>query len=101
MFVRQLMYLAAVARERHFARAANSCHVSQPTLSSGIRKLEEELGVPVVVRGHRFHGLTPRSATGLQRQAHGSFYRQTPAPLRHGYAGVRLDQKPVPPLHKT
>jgi DNA-binding transcriptional LysR family regulator len=59
MFVRQLMYLAAVARERHFARAANSCHVSQPTLSSGIRKLEEELGVPVVVRGHRFHGLTP------------------------------------------
>jgi len=59
MFVRQLMYLAAVARERHFARAAVSCHVSQPTLSTGIRKLEEELGVPVVVRGHRFHGLTP------------------------------------------
>lgn len=59
MFVRQLMYLAAVARERHFARAALSCHVSQPTLSTGIRKLEEELGVPLVVRGHRFHGLTP------------------------------------------
>jgi len=59
MFVRQLMYLAAVARERHFARAAQSCHVSQPTLSSGIRKLEQELGVPVVERGHRFLGLTP------------------------------------------
>lgn len=59
MFVRQLMYLAAVARERHFARAASTCHVSQPTLSTGIRKLEQELGVPVVVRGHRFHGLTP------------------------------------------
>ena len=59
MFVRQLIYLAAVARERHFARAAQSCHVSQPTLSSGIRKLEQELGVPVVERGHRFLGLTP------------------------------------------
>lgn len=59
MFVRQLMYLAAVARERHFARAAQSCHVSQPTLSTGIRKLEQELGVPVIERGHRFLGLTP------------------------------------------
>jgi hypothetical protein len=44
---------------------------------------------------------TPRSATGLQRQAHGSSHRRTPAPLRHGYAGVRLDHKPVPLLHKT
>ncbi len=59
MFVRQMMYLVAVARERHFARAAAACHVSQPTLSAGLRKLEEELGIPLVIRGHRFLGLTP------------------------------------------
>jgi DNA-binding transcriptional LysR family regulator len=59
MFVRQMMYLVAIARERHFARAAASCHVSQPTLSAGLRKLEQELGMPLVLRGHRFMGLTP------------------------------------------
>ena len=59
MLVRQLIYLVAVARNRHFARAAAECHVSQPTLSAGIRKLEEELGTPLVIRGHRFLGLTP------------------------------------------
>jgi len=59
MFVRQMMYLVAVARERHFARAAAACHVSQPTLSAGLRKLEEELGLKLVMRGHRFLGLTP------------------------------------------
>lgn len=58
MFVRQLHYLVAVAREAHFGRAAEACHVSQPTLSAGIRKLEEELGLPLVIRGHRFLGLT-------------------------------------------
>jgi DNA-binding transcriptional LysR family regulator len=59
MFVRQMMYLVAIAREHHFARAAAACHVSQPTLSAGLRKLEEELGMPLVIRGHRFLGLTP------------------------------------------
>ena len=49
MFVRQMMYLVAVARERHFAPAAAACHVSQPTLSVGPRKLEEELGIPLVI----------------------------------------------------
>ncbi|MFG1463956.1 LysR family transcriptional regulator [Xanthobacter sp. DSM 24535] len=58
MFVRQLHYFLAVAREGHFGRAAEACHVSQPTLSAGLRKLEEELGQPLVVRGHRFLGLT-------------------------------------------
>lgn len=59
MFIRQLGYLAALARERHFARAAASCSVSQPTLSAGIRSLENELGIAVVMRGHRFVGFTP------------------------------------------
>jgi len=58
MFVRQLQYLVAVAREGHFGRAAGVCQVSQPTLSAGIRRLEEELGLPLVVRSHRFLGLT-------------------------------------------
>ncbi|WP_405783318.1 LysR substrate-binding domain-containing protein [Streptomyces sp. NBC_00859] len=57
--LRQLEYLVALARERHFARAAATCFVSQPSLSAGIRKLETELGVPVIRRGARFQGLTP------------------------------------------
>ncbi|MEV4173729.1 LysR family transcriptional regulator [Nonomuraea sp. NPDC049709] len=59
MLLRQLEYLVALARERHFARAAAACHVSQPSLSAAIRKLERELDVPLVRRGQRFAGLTP------------------------------------------
>jgi DNA-binding transcriptional LysR family regulator len=59
VFIRQLEYLSALERERHFGRASASCHVSQPTLSAGIRSLERELGVPLVRRGRRFEGLTP------------------------------------------
>lgn len=59
MLLRQLEYLSALARERHFARAAAACHVSQPALSAGIRRLEAELGVQVVRRGRRFDGFTP------------------------------------------
>ena len=40
MVLKQLIYVAALARERHFGRAAHSCHVSQPTLSAAIRELE-------------------------------------------------------------
>ncbi len=59
MLSRQLDYLVALARERHFARAAAACHVSQPSLSAGIARLEAELKVTIVVRGHRFVGFTP------------------------------------------
>ena len=59
MFIRQLEYLAALDRERHFGRASTACHVSQPTLSAGIRGLERELGIPLVRRGRQFEGLTP------------------------------------------
>src|SRR6478752_5276260 len=58
MFFRQLEYMVALARERHFLRAAQSCSVSQPALSEGIRKLEEELDVPLIHRGNKFEGLT-------------------------------------------
>jgi DNA-binding transcriptional LysR family regulator len=59
VLLRQLEYLIALARERHFARAADACHVSQPALSSGIRRLEANLGVQIVRRGRRFEGFTP------------------------------------------
>ena len=58
MDVKQLQILAALAREKHFTRAAQACNISQPTLSGRIRQLEEELGVPIVRRGQRYHGLT-------------------------------------------
>lgn len=56
--IQQLEYLVALARERHFGRAAAACHVSQPTLSTAIRKLEHELGAVIVLRRHRFEGFT-------------------------------------------
>lgn len=51
MILRQLEYLVALARERHFGRAAAACHVSQPALSMAVRKLEAELGLRLVDRG--------------------------------------------------
>ena len=59
MLFRQLQYLVALNQERHFGRAAGRCHVSQPSLSSGIKQLEFGLGVPIVLRGRRFMGFTP------------------------------------------
>lgn len=58
MFIRQMTYLVALARERHFGRAAESCNVTQPTLSSGLKALERELDMRLVHRGPRFIGLT-------------------------------------------
>jgi DNA-binding transcriptional LysR family regulator len=59
MLLRNLTYLDALAREQHFARAAAACNVTQPTLSAGLKQLEEELGLLLVQRGQRFQGLTP------------------------------------------
>jgi DNA-binding transcriptional LysR family regulator len=55
---RQLEYFVAVVDERHFARAAEKCYVSQPALSAAIAKLERELGAPLINRGRSFAGLT-------------------------------------------
>ena len=59
MNLRDLSYLVAVAEHRHFGRAAEACHVSQPTLSTQIKKLEEYLGVTLIERNNRQVLLTP------------------------------------------
>jgi DNA-binding transcriptional LysR family regulator len=66
MDIRQLQYLAALAREKHFTRAAAACNITQPTLSGRIRQLEQELGVPLLERGQRFIGLTPEGTRVLK-----------------------------------
>jgi LysR family transcriptional regulator, hydrogen peroxide-inducible genes activator len=59
MNLQDLRYLVAVAHHRHFGRAAEACNVSQPTLSSQIRKLENELGVTLLERTNKRVDLTP------------------------------------------
>ena len=59
MTLTELRYIVAVARERHFGRAAESCFVSQPTLSVAIKKLEEELGIVLFERGAGEVAVTP------------------------------------------
>nr|WP_255663008.1 LysR family transcriptional regulator [Komagataeibacter sp. FNDCR2] len=58
VFLRQLTYLIALDRYRHFSRAAESCGVSQPALSAAIRQMEAELGITIIRRTRRFNGLT-------------------------------------------
>lgn len=63
----KLEMFIALARERHFGRAAESCGVTQPSLSGAIRQLEDQLGVQLVFRGSRFQGLTPEGQRVLDR----------------------------------
>lgn len=66
MQLRHLEYLVALARERHFGRAAERCNVRQSTLSLGIKQLEDSLHMPIVVRNGRFVGLTPEGERVLK-----------------------------------
>jgi LysR family hydrogen peroxide-inducible transcriptional activator len=59
MNLQDLRYLVAVAQHRHFGHAAEACNVSQPTLSSQIRKLEDELGVTLLERTNKRVDMTP------------------------------------------
>jgi DNA-binding transcriptional LysR family regulator len=86
MLLRQLEYLSALAREGHFGRAAEACHVSQPALSAAIRKLEAELDVQIVQRGQRFEGFTPEGKQVLL-WAHRILAEQDA--LRHELASMR------------
>jgi len=67
MNLRDLQYLVALAEARHFGRAALRCHVSQPTLSAQLRKLEEFLGVTLIERRPRRVGLTPAGEAVVER----------------------------------
>jgi len=67
MNLRDLQYLVALAETRHFGRAAQRCHVSQPTLSAQLRKLEEFLGVTLIERRPRRVGLTPAGEAVVER----------------------------------
>jgi LysR family hydrogen peroxide-inducible transcriptional activator len=67
MNLRDLQYLVALAETRHFGRAALRCHVSQPTLSAQLRKLEEFLGVTLIERRPRRVGLTPAGEAVVER----------------------------------
>ncbi len=62
----KLEYLIALSRERHFGRAAECCGITQPTLSAGIKQLEDMLGVLLVQRGSRFVGLTSEGERTLE-----------------------------------
>lgn len=64
--IHKLEMLIALAKERHFGRAAESLGITQPTLSTGIKQLEEHLGVKLVQRGSRFGGLTPEGQRALE-----------------------------------
>jgi len=67
MNLRDLQYLVALAETRHFGRAAERCHVSQPTLSAQVRKLEEFLGVKLVERHPRRLALTAAGEAVVER----------------------------------
>jgi len=102
MLIQHLRYLVALARERHFARAAETCRVAQPTLSEGIKQLEDDLGVPIVERRQRYQGLTP-AGTRVLAWAHRIIadyesLAQEVGELRDGLAG-RLSLAAIPATH--
>ena len=87
----RLDFILALARERHFARAADACGVTQPTLSAGVKQLEGQMGVLLVNRGSRFQGFTPEGERVLEwaRRIVGDTraMREEINSLRHGLTG--------------
>lgn len=87
----KLEFLIAVAREQNFRRAAEACGVAQPTLSAGIKSLEETLGVLLIRRSSRFQGLTPEGERVLEwaRRLAGDAraMRQEVQSFRYGLSG--------------
>ena len=96
----KLEYLLALAEARHFGRAAAACGTTQPTLSAGIKQLEESLGVLLVERGSRFRGFTQAGERTLEwaRRIVGDMraMRQEVAALRSALSGqLRLAAIPT------
>ena len=87
----RLDFILALARERHFGRAAEACGVTQPTLSAGVKQLEEQMGVLLVNRGSRFKGFTAEGERVLEwaRRIVGDTraMREEINSLRHGLTG--------------
>src|SRR5579883_2100110 len=87
----KLEFLLALARQRHFGKAADECGVTQPTLSAGLKQLEEALGVLLVKRGSRFQGFTPEGERVLEWSrrivADARTMRQEIDALKRGLAG--------------
>jgi DNA-binding transcriptional LysR family regulator len=87
----KLDFILALAREKHFGRAAEVCGVTQPTLSAGVKQLEEQMGVLLVNRGSRFQGFTPEGERVLDwaRRIVGDTraMREEINALRHGLSG--------------
>ena len=80
MTLTELRYIVAVARERHFGRAADACFVSQPTLSVAIRKLEEELNTQIFERTNTEVAMTSLGALIVNQAQRGL---EEPNPLKH------------------
>jgi DNA-binding transcriptional LysR family regulator len=87
----KLEFLLALAREKHFGRAAEACGVTQPTLSAGVKQLEDSFGILLVNRGSRFQDFTPEGERVLDwaRRIVGDAraMRQEVHALKHGLAG--------------
>ena len=116
MTLTELRYIVTLAQEQHFGRAAERCHVSQPTLSVGVKKLEDELGVMIFERSKSAVRLTPvgegivvqaqkvlESAQGIRELAQVG-KNQLVAPLRVGAiytVGPYLFPHLIPQLHRV
>ena len=87
----KLGFILALAREQHFGRAADACGVTQPTLSAGVKQLEQQMGALLVNRGSRFQGFTPEGERVLDwaRRIVGDSraMRAEVHALRHGLTG--------------
>ncbi|HET9714601.1 MAG TPA: LysR family transcriptional regulator [Pseudolabrys sp.] len=89
--IEKLEFILALAREKHFGRAAEACGVTQPTLSAGIKQLENQMRVLLVNRGSRFQGFTPEGQRVLEwaRRIVGDSrtMREEINSLQHGLSG--------------
>ena len=116
MTLTELRYIVTLAQEQHFGRAAERCHVSQPTLSVGVKKLEDELGVLIFERSKSAVRLTPvgegivtqaqkvlEQAQGIRELAQAG-KNQLAAPLKIGAiytVGPYLFPHLIPQLHRV